>query len=151
MADLHVEWSKPIKLAREGRHSLVFNMENVPPKPGVYVFFRREDRNTTRAIYVGCAQNLQRRTANHANNHSLITELRSRKGTYYLMPGTFKARPSQIAKTSIKTIERVIMRSCLEDGHPLINVSGMRIRARHVLSSLPAGAKWLQTSIGFEH
>lgn len=150
MADLNVEWMKPIKLPKDGKHSLAIDNESIPASPGVYLFFRRVGKNTTEVVYVGKANNLKTRAHSHQNSHKLITGLIEKKGVYYLMPGVFKALPGQVAKTSIKVIERVLIRACIEDEHPLINVQGIRLRTQHVASKLPAGAKFLHERIAFE-
>lgn len=150
MADLNVEWMKPIKLPMEGKHSLKIDAEPIPDRPGVYLFFRRVGKNTTEVVYVGKAENLKSRVHSHRNSHQLITRLIEKKGVCYVMPGVFKALPGQVAKTSIKVIERVLIRACIEDEHPLINVQGVRLRTQHVASKLPAGAKFLDERIAFE-
>ncbi|MCX8500239.1 MAG: hypothetical protein ORO03_00875 [Alphaproteobacteria bacterium] len=150
MADLNVEWMKPIQLPIDGKHSLTIDAESIPAKPGVYLFFRRMGTNTTEVVYVGKAENLKSRIHSHRNSHKLITELIDKKGVYYVMPGVFDALPGQVAKSSIKVIERVLIRACIEDEHPLINVQGVRLRTQHVASQLPAGAKFLEERIAFE-
>lgn len=150
MADLHIDWMKPIRLPKEGKHSLAIDTDSIPKAPGVYMFFRRVGTNSTEVVYVGKAANLKGRTTGHQNNHALITALLETEGTYYLMPGRFKPLPGQNSKTSIRTIERVIIRTCIEDGHPLINIAGARIKTQHVVSTLPAGSKFLSEKIGFE-
>lgn len=150
MADLHLEWMKPIRLAKSGKHSLTIDTTSVPNSAGVYTFFRRTANNKTEVIYVGQGERLQRRINWHKNNHALITALIKKSGIYYLMPGIFKALPGQNSKKSIKTIERVLIRNLIDDGHPLINTKGILIRTQHVVSTVPAGAKFLNQKIGFE-
>jgi hypothetical protein len=151
LADLHVTWMKPIKLARVKGPSLVIDGDDLPTTCGVYIFFRRRSTNTTEVIYIGKATNLKQRIGWHANNHALILAMLAKPGgTCYLMPGEFKAKTAQRPENCIATIERVLIRKCIEDGHPLINVKGSRIRTQHVISTLPAGAKFLSESIGFE-
>ena len=150
LADLHVTWMKPIKLAKVGKTSLTINVDDVPTTCGVYMFFRREGKNTTEVVYVGKATNLRQRVGWHGNNHALIVAMLAKPGTCFVMPGEFKARAAQNPDVCIATIERVLIRKCIEEGHPLINVRGSRIVTRHVISTLPAGAKFLRPSIGFE-
>lgn len=54
------------------------------------------------------------------------------------------------AKTSINVIDRVLIRACIKDEHPFINVQGIRLRIQLVPSKLPAGAKFLHERIAFE-
>lgn len=151
LADLHVTWMKPIKLAKVKGPSLTIDVDDLPTTSGVYVFFRRRGTNTTEVIYVGKATNLKQRIGWHANNHALIVAMLAKPGgVCYLMPGEFKAKTTQKSEDCITTIERVLIRKCIEDGHPLINVKGSRIVTQHVISTLPAGAKFLRSSIGFE-
>lgn len=151
MADLHVTWMEPIKLEKVRGPSLTIDVDDLPATSGVYIFFRRRGTNTTEVIYVGKASNLKKRVAWHANNHALIIALLAKPGgTCYVMPGEFKAKTTQKAADCIATIERVLIRKCIEDGHPLINIKGSRKVTRHVLSTLPRGAKFLRPSIGFE-
>lgn len=150
MADLHLTWMKPIKLAKVKGPSLNINVDVVPTTCGVYMFFRRQSTNTTEVVYVGKATNLKQRVGWHGNNHALIVAMLAKPGTYYVMPGEFKARGNQKPDECVATIERVLIRKCIEDGHPLINVKGSRIVTRHVISTLPARAKFLSERIGFE-
>ncbi|MDO9443156.1 MAG: hypothetical protein Q7T73_19925 [Beijerinckiaceae bacterium] len=151
MADLHVTWMKPIKLTKVGKMSLAMNLDDVPNTAGVYMFFRRRSTNSSEVIYVGKGDDLRQRLAWHGNNHALILALLAKPGgTCFLMPGEFKARPNQNAKTAIATIERVLIRTCIEDGHPLINIKGSRIKTQHIVSVLPVGAKVIKAEIGFE-
>jgi hypothetical protein len=150
LADLHVTWMKPIKLAKIKGPSLDIDVDDVPTTSGVYMFFRRQSTNSTEVVYVGKAINLKQRVGWHGNNHALIVAMLAKPGSYYVMPGEFKARGTQNPAECIATIERVLIRKCIEDGHPLINVKGSRIVTRHVISTLPARAKFLSESIGFE-
>ena len=75
MADLHIDWKPPILLKKEGEHSLTFDTESIPGSAGVYMFFRRSGKNTTEVVYVGKANNLQKRTSLHMNSHKLISAL----------------------------------------------------------------------------
>ncbi|WP_447779303.1 hypothetical protein [Variovorax boronicumulans] len=151
MANLHIDWHKPIRLSKVPRQSsLLFDLTDVPNAPGVYVFFVRIGTNTTRVVYAGSSGNLQRRLSGHQNNHKLMLALLSHKGSCFMVPGVFKALPGQVAGKCIKTVERVLIRSFLEDGHPLINIAGARIKTEYVVSTLPVGTRFVQESIGFE-
>ncbi|MNQ93801.1 hypothetical protein D3C85_1092830 [compost metagenome] len=148
---MHIDWQRPIQLPKVPRKSsLIFDTSDVPNVPGVYVFFVRIGTNTTRVVYAGSSAKLQKRLTGHQNNHKLMMALLSHKGSCFMVPGVFKALRGQVAGRCIKTIERVLIRSFLEDGHPLINVAGTRISTEYVVSTLPPGTRFVQESIGFE-
>lgn len=65
MADLHIDWMKPIRLPKEGKHSLAIDTDSIPKAPGVYMFFRRVGTNSTEVVYVGKADDLKGRPTGH--------------------------------------------------------------------------------------
>lgn len=148
-ADLHLEWLKPVRLPKEDKFSLTIDTQRIPASAGVYMFFCRY-KGVTNVVYVGKAENLKSRAGLHKKNHDIIKTLLGMKGIYYLMPGVFKSKSGQNAKACIATAERVLIRKCIEDEHPLINVAGSRIKTRNLISTLPPGSKFLWPSIPFE-
>ena len=98
MADLRIDWMKPIKLLQDGWHSLTINAESIPEAPGADMFLRCIGKNTTEVVYVGKAANLKKPANWHRNNHALITSLIDKEGVYYLTPGKFKALSGHVAK-----------------------------------------------------
>lgn len=66
------------------------------------------------------------------------------------MPGVFKPLRGQTSEQALGLIERTLIRDCVEEGHPLINIKGIRIRTRHVVSTLAAGGKFLNERVAFE-
>ncbi len=149
--DLQLRWHAPIDLYRAA--DLIYDMldltiEELPPEPGVYVFARSHGGKTV-PLYIGRAENIQRRIKQQFNNLKLMRGIeRSPTGARKLFLGQIVTRPNQRATDAIKIIESALISTAMVEGYDLLNVSGTRTLAHSITSSGNREARlWLPDNV----
>src|ERR1035437_2352343 len=120
---LHVEWIEPIYMRSwRGNYIYVVELEDLPAKPGIYVFGRRWGTSTFEALYVGKANHLRNRVTQQLNNLRLMQHLRiARGGRRMILVGTLITKPGQQIDKCLPIAKRAFTRSFLSEGHDLVN------------------------------
>jgi hypothetical protein len=119
-----LNWRKPIDLP-DGKTDPA--LKDIPPTPGVYVFFR-EHGTRVQIFYIGKALRLQSRIKGQLNNHTLMSAISSAKnGRRKLVWAELKNKPGQSIEGSLKAAEKLMIRHFVEEGQPVHNVQGKRI------------------------
>jgi hypothetical protein len=134
---LHMNWWLPISLRNASAENLIYTVDPkaLPTDPGIYVFGRRQRNGRFEALYIGKADNLQRRVYNHRKNLPLMMHLKGAKqGEKVVRIGVFKPRGNQAPAKCLPIIERALIRYFLSEGHDLANKQGTRLR-RHEIKS----------------
>src|SRR4051794_1494763 len=107
-----VEWSKPLTLTDATAQGLMYSLPaaKVPLKPGIYVFGRMHGRKFE-ALYVGKAENLQRRTQQHLKNLRLMLHLsKAKSGSRVLLFGVLNTNSGSKIQKGIPILERAFIR-----------------------------------------
>jgi hypothetical protein len=134
---LDIDWRRPLTLSDGSDEGLIFSFDNsrVEPTAGIYVFGRIHGK-TFEALYVGKADDLQKRTKQQLKNLKLMLHLQNaRAGSIVVMTGTFRQHQGQQTDRYLPVLERAIIRHFLSEGHDLVNVQGTRIRRHEITSS----------------
>jgi len=123
------------------------DLEHIGEVPGVYVFARLHGR-TVCPLYVGKAENLQRRIAQQLNNLKLMRGIQhAPKGLRTLHVAELVRRPAQYAPRVIKIIESALISSAMVEGFDLLNTSGTKALAHSIVSTGNREARrWLPES-----
>ena len=138
--DLNLEWGKPLPLVMEPTDLYWADAEKIPNSPGIYVFFR-EYGDSTEALYVGQAGDLQSRIKQQLNAHRLMNGIEhASNGSRFIAVGELKRRPGQQVKTCLNFIEHALIRYYLARGDQLLNNQGTHI-VRHSLTSVRTTAR----------
>lgn len=150
--DLRVTWHKPVKLRKSRPGSTYIyelDLDNVPDKPGVYIFMRKFGNNLN-PLYVGKAQNLKTRIGQQLVALKLMKGLENAEiGSRALVFGEFLARPGQSEDRCLLLIEKALIRHFLSEGHDLLNKVGTRIATKHSLTSQKVVRHFLPHRIRF--
>jgi hypothetical protein len=132
--DLNLEWGKPLPLVMEATDLYWADAEKIPNAPGIYVFFR-EYGDSTEALYVGQARDLQSRIKQDLDRAKLMNGVKhALNGSRFIAIGELKRRPGQQVKPCLKIMEHALIRYYLARGDALLNIQGTRIR-KHSLTS----------------
>lgn len=134
---LQVDWSDPIPMRLDRRHSPMFtvDLEVLPDGPGIYVFARRWGKTSFEALYVGKATNLRRRIKGQLNNLKLMQHVReARAGRRILFVGSLVTRPGQQVDRCLPIVERAFIRYFLSEGCDLVNIQGAKLRQHEIAS-----------------
>jgi hypothetical protein len=151
--NLQLEWLAPFDLIDGSRSNLIYDIEHldqIPEKAGVYVFARVHGKAVA-PLYIGRAENLQRRIGQQLNNVRLMRGIENAQAGYRtLHVARFIARPSQYAPRMIKTIEAALISTALVEGFELLNISGTKTLIHTITSSGNREARrWLpENTIG---
>lgn len=134
--DLAVEWTKPLSLKDGRKLNLIYTVDwkKLPSKAGIYVFGRRYGRSVE-ALYVGKADQIQRRVKQQLNNLRLMQHLSNAKaGKRVVLAGRVRAKQGQQMDRILPIVERALIRYFSSEGHDLVNQQGMKLR-RHAIRS----------------
>lgn len=124
MADMIIDWLKPIDLLK-GAPIFTCDLEEIPDKPGVYVFAREFGANVI-PLYIGQAQNLKKRITGQFNNAKLMKGIEaSSKGRRLLFMATLNSKKME-HKKQLNIIEKALIEYSLTEGHFLLNEKGTK-------------------------
>ncbi len=133
---IKADWKNPIKLEDGGKNNQIYavNTEKISENGGCYVFYNKHG-NSYSVLYIGKAENLQRRIEQQFNNLKLMMGIKkSIKGTKFIMccdvPGKNKAKKF---KRTIKMLEKQLIKSATLEGHELLNQKGIKIKYNQIL------------------
>jgi hypothetical protein len=134
--NLEIEWGAPIAMRDATRENLIYKVDlaKLPSVPGIYIMGRRFGK-TFEALYVGRAQNIQRRIKQQLNSLKLMQSLRNaRAGQRVVLPGRLVPKRGLKLDRGLAVAERALIRYFLSEGHDLVNVSGTSLRRHEVAS-----------------
>ena len=126
---IQAKWSKPIPLKAGKLGGLIyeFDIESLPPEPGVYVFFRRHGQKIV-PIYIGETRRLRARAKSHLNSLQLMRAIENApSGKRFFIYCTVKAGTEAKAKKQIKIVERSLILHAQSQGHELYNIKGTKL------------------------
>ena len=129
-----MKWQKPVELFEpseancrgceyKGNCNLTYccEGENIPEKPGVYVFGRQHGQSIT-PIYIGESKDISQRIWEHLEGYvELMNALRKVKlGSRVILVGILESR---FTKDTLGLIEGMLIEHALDEGFGLLNVS----------------------------
>ncbi len=127
-----LEWHDPIDHPTGPKDLAV---SSIPKVPGVYIFFR-EHGAKIQIFYVGATKRLRGRVKGQLNNHALMTAISGAKnGKRRLVWASLKLKPGQKRDSALKVAEKLMIRHYVEQGQPVHNVQGKRIKT-HTLTNV---------------
>lgn len=145
--DIQLLWHQPLDLYHSD--TLIYDILDpgigaVPGTAGVYVFARVHGK-TVAPLYIGRAENMNRRIGQQLNNAKLMMSIRrAPTGARRLYIGEVIKRPKQDPNKAIKTIESALISTAMVEGYDLLNVSGTKTLAHTIISSGSREARaWL--------
>lgn len=145
--DIQLYWHQPLDLFHSA--TLIYDIlspgiDAVPSAAGVYVFARVHGK-VIAPLYIGRAENMNRRIGQQLNNAKLMLGIkRAPTGARRLYLGEVVKRPKQNPNEAIKTIESALISTAMVEGYDLLNVSGTKTLAHTITSSGSREARaWL--------
>jgi hypothetical protein len=133
---LHMHWYRPLALRDGAKQNLIYtiDLKKLPKVAGLYVLGRRWGSGFE-ALYVGKANELDKRVKTQLNNLRLMQHLKNAKGgSRIILAGRLVTRPGQRLDKSLVLVERALIRYFLSEGHDLVNKQGTRLRRHEVTS-----------------
>lgn len=124
-------WSRPIRLNKCRPGGLIYelDLDDLPPEPGVYVFFRQHGERVV-PIYIGETLSLRGRVKGHLNSLPLMRAIENApNGERFLIFCKVKAGTTDKAKKHIKVIEKSLILHSQTEGHELYNKRGTKLPA----------------------
>lgn len=132
---IYSQWSQPLTLKDGSRHNLVYfveGVENIPEKPGVYVFARKHGKKVS-PIYIGQAQKLRTRIQQQLNSVPLMVGIwNAPNGSRILLYCEAQLKAGQNRKKVLGLIENTLIDHALSEGCELLNKQGTK-RPTHSL------------------
>lgn len=129
--EINANWSQPLELKADRDGPLIYkiDLDELPQKPGVYVFARRHGKSVT-PIYIGETVSVQGRIKNHLKSLPLMSAIRDApRGPRFLIYCTVTAGTAAKAKRQVRIIERALILHAQSQGHVLFNQKGTKLPA----------------------
>jgi hypothetical protein len=150
--DLKLRWLGPFDLVDGGDSGLDFAIEQfdqIPNGPGVYVFSRVHSRKAI-PLYIGKAENLQRRVGQQLkNNVRLMRAIKlAPRGYRTVHIAELAATPGQSASKAIRVVESAPITTAHFQGYDLVNIQGKKTLAHNITSTGNREARsWLPEDV----
>jgi len=128
--NLSLKWHRSLKLLTATNKNQIYTIDLncVPEKPGIYIFFRVHGKKHE-ALYVGKAENLFQRVSGEFNNLKLMKGIENAtNGTKGIIFAEYIPKPGQQLKKSLHAIEKTLIRHYLSEGHDLFNIKGTKLQ-----------------------
>lgn len=122
-------WSRPINLKKCKPGGLIYelDLEQLPAKPGVYIFGRKYGTGVV-PIYIGETLSIRARIKNHLNSLPLMRAIENApNGSRFLMFCTVRAGTIEKAKKHVKVVEKALILHAQSEGHVLFNKKGTKL------------------------
>lgn len=139
--EIELEWLRPIELRHLSPEGFIYScaFDALPESAGVYVFARRHGESVT-PLYIGQAENLQRRIRQQFDSVRLMKGIEAAEtGARLLLIAEVRIRGRQQVSKVLDIVENAIIQNALTNNHEILNKQGTR-RPTHAIASY--GALW---------
>ena len=125
---IQITWTQPFQLIDGASQNLIYavqNIDEIPNKPGVYVFSRLY-ANAVEPLYIGKSTDVRARIRQHLkNNVPLMTRIREvANGQRVLYAGVLGNHGGMTTDKAIEVAERALISAAIVEGHELLNQQG---------------------------
>ncbi len=132
-----LKWEKPLRLKDGSRLNQIYlcsGLDDLPKKPGVYVFARKFGNNIA-PLYVGQASKLRGRIEGQFNNLRLMMGIKNAPaGKRILLAARLYLKRGQQMSKVLDIVESALIKNALAQGHDLLNQQGTKTKV-HVIRS----------------
>jgi hypothetical protein len=132
-----LKWEKPLPLRDGSAQNQIYmcrGLDNLPMKPGVYVFAREFAKNVA-PLYIGQAAKLRGRIEGQFNNLRLMMGIKNAQaGNRILLVARVNLKPGQQTGKVLDIVESALIKNALAQGHDLLNQQGTKTRV-HIIRS----------------
>ncbi len=134
--ELDLFWHRPLSLQNGYQENLIYTVraDKIPSVPGIYIFARKYGKSME-PLYVGRANDFQKRVMQQLNNTRLMMGIKNASaGCRTLLLAELVTKPGQQLDKGLKIVESAFIKHYLAEGVNLLNVQGTQLR-RHIILS----------------